>query len=374
MRIVSLGMVHPGPCGVRDHGALLAQELRSSGYEVEEVWVSSDGRGLRRTLRATWEFLREASARSSGPAAIWHYSVFAYSFRGFPLPGILLGVVMRLRGVHVVAVLHEMALPWDVPGRRKAHALFQHVVLPLVLLGSDEIVVTTDGRAAWLGSTFRVSRGRIHVIPVFSNLGEREDSTAVVPEGKRPGGSAVIAVPGWASSPRMESVLIGALTDPKLACRALTVELLGAPGPCSAAARRWLSAGVAAGLADRLRFTGVLPADKFAQHLSACDAVVLLFGDGPSSRHTMLAAAMAHGCPIVALSGPDTWRPLVDHSAALIVQRDPGALARELVHILDDHEQRAALGRRALEVYKLRMSLTVATRAFQGLLPRSEAS
>lgn len=370
MKILSIGMVHPGPCGVRDYGTLLAQELRSNGNEVEEVWVANDGKSLVRTLRATWELLRAAFSHRSSDAAIWHYSVFAYSFRGIPMPGILAGMFLRLRCVQVVATLHEMALPWSTHGRRKLLAFCQHLVLPVVLRAATGIVVTTESRAAWLRSTFRIPSDRVHVIPVFSNFGEDAGSNTTVVAPGHLDASPIIAVPGWASSPGLESILLRAVGEPELGSRGLTIQLFGAPGPDSPAARRWRSAATAAGIDKPLSFTGVLSPEEFNRRLRLCDIVVLLFGDGPSSRHTMLAAAMANGCAIVALDGPDTWETLVESGAVVTAEPTHRDLGGQIARVLDSPEWRGRLGENALKFYRDEMSLRSASHAYVLLLNR----
>lgn len=370
MRILSIGLVHTGPCGVRDHGALLSQELRSDGDEVEEVWVTNDGKSFPDTWRATWKLLRAALTHRTSDAAIWHYSVFAYSFRGIPMPGVLAGMLLRLRGVPVVATLHEMTLPLGTRGRGRIQAICQHLVLPLVLGGSREIVVTTEGRAAWLQSTFCISDSRIHVIPVFSNFDTSTTSEDFAVAASFPGTHPKIGVPGWGSSPGLESILLRAATQPELVDRNLTIQLLGAPGPGSAEARRWLSAATTAGIGGRLQFTGVLTPERFNDHLRQCQVVAILFGDGPSSRHTMLAAALSNGCAIVALDGSDTWSALTSAGAVTIASPTPADLAAKIAYLFDNFAHRRLLGDRALKLYKERMAPSIAARSFRAILDR----
>jgi glycosyltransferase involved in cell wall biosynthesis len=263
-----------------------------------------------------------------------------------------------------------MALHWSVPYPRKLHCVFQRLALPLVLAGADEIVVTTERRRQWLMLRFKVRPDRVHVVPVFSNfpLARREyghGKTVSDP----PTGVTTIAVPGWASTPGLEDVFLKALSIPSLASREIMIELIGAPGPCSAAAKRWTSSARREGQTHRVKFRGVLSADDFSAHLRRADLVVLLFGDGPSTRHTMLAASLANGCVSIALDGPDTWEVLREYDAVEVVPPSARSIGPALASLLDDPLRRLWVSTQAMKVYDSYMSISRASEKFRKLIP-----
>src|SRR5207245_2001155 len=51
--------------------------------------------------------------------------------------------------------------------------------------------------------------------------------------------------------------------------------------------------------ADRVTWTGFLPAADVSRYLMAADLAVLPFADGATLRRTSLLAALAHGLPIL---------------------------------------------------------------------------
>ncbi len=372
MEIWCLGSVSSGPCGVRDYGSRLAGQLGVAGHDVTELWFENDGSRFRSALRTAVGLLRACVRPRRGATAIWHYSVYAYSFRGIPLPGVLLGIVLRLRSVTVIAVLHEMALHWDVPRRQKVHCVLQRLALPLVLAGADEVVVTTERRQQWLISRLRVSRRKVHVLPVFSNFPPVSGEAFALGRlcGSETTAKTLVAL-SWASMAGAERLFLNALSRPELAVRDLAVELIGAPGPASGAAERWRSLALEEGQDERMWFSGVVSPDEFSSHLRHADVAILLFGDGPSTRHTLLAAALANGCATLAVDGPDTWEILRESDAVEIIPANSSSIAEALASLLDDYQRRHDLSTRALEVYDRYMSVQRAAEKILQLASRT---
>ncbi len=355
------GLVSAGPCGVRDHGALLAEELRRTGLVVGEAWVPNCGDRLGPAVGAAARILWRMARMAPGSAVVWQYSPFSYGFRGVPLPGILVGAVSRLRRVRVVVVLHELAYPWGTRGLRgRLISLSQQTALRVVLWTSDAVVVTTAERATTLGGLRRWMHGRpAQVVPVYSNLGEEPVA--------RGDDTPRIGVIGYGNETARADLLLRAIA--RIAPPAgLRIELLGAPGGASDAGRMWRELAARHGVADRLDFSEVLPAEAFASHLAGCDVVVLVDKEGPSGRRGMLAAALAQGRPVVATDGPNRWEALVGHRGVEVVAPVPDALAEALARLLGDPAAQVELGWRGREFYLSEASVQAAGQAFRRLV------
>jgi glycosyltransferase involved in cell wall biosynthesis len=149
--------------------------------------------------------------------------------------------------------------------------------------------------------------------------------------------------------------------------------LLGSPGPDSAAARRWQLAADERRLGDALCFSGILPAAELSDALSACE--VLLFADspGPTSRKTTLAALLASGRPVLAIDGPGSWPELVRSGAALIAAPDPVEVAAGLSGLMQDAQERSALGARGRRFYEQTMAVEHSARSLAALLDQVAA-
>jgi glycosyltransferase involved in cell wall biosynthesis len=126
-------------------------------------------------------------------------------------------------------------------------------------------------------------------------------------------------------------------------------EALGHSDETNATIRREVDAAIRAhGLEDRVTRTGPLSLTDVSAALQSCDALVFPFDDGASFRRSSLAAALAHGCPVVTTLRPDgrSGVPGFEHERDLLLipPGDAPALAAALNRLRDDRALRARLG------------------------------
>ena len=367
----SIGVAPAQASCVRDYGSLLDAELRSRGIAVTSHWFENDGDRLTAVLGASARLVGLGLTLPRTSSVIWHYSPVSYGFRGLPIFGVLVGVALRARRCRVVSVLHELAYAYrpDIDRRRAwVKAFVQELALRVVLAGSAEIVVTTDLRGEDVRRRARPGAG-LRVIPVFPTIPVRRAG--------RPSDAAgrpfVIGVPGYAGDGVRPDILLEALNLLGLAGE-VRVVLLGAPGPGSADGRRWSQLAIEHGCADCLEFTGVVDPEELSRRFAESVVVVLVNEEGPSGRKTTLAAALAHGLPVVSLDGYNRWDEVIEAGALQVVPADASALASALAALRDSPTARAALGMRGAAFADAHMSLRVAADAFVGLLADPPAS
>lgn len=360
------GLVRDGTCGVRDFSQLLSRELHKHGITARAKPQVAGTANLRSCFAAGYHHLRQAGSLPRTSTVVWNYSAFAYGCRGIPLHAVLFGVVLRLRGLDVITVMHEAAAPWGPGLKRCLVAALQRLVLPLVFLGSTVVVVTTSRRAAWLQPVAKVLQRPMEVIPVFSNIpviehvGPRRES-------RDPGssGGVVVLCHRWAEA--CGDVLLEAV-EVLNRHAPVPVVLLGAPDVSSPSGLAWRAAARAHGVESSLQQTGPVTAEEYSRHLQACAVVVLVNADGPTGRRSTLAAAMAHGCAVVALDGPDRWQLLAERRAVHVVPPDGAALATAIQGLLNRPEDRQVLGERARAFYEAHMSVESAGKSFARLV------
>jgi glycosyltransferase involved in cell wall biosynthesis len=105
----------------------------------------------------------------------------------------------------------------------------------------------------------------------------------------------------------------------------------------------------AAGVTERVSYTGHLPADEVAAWLAVADAVVLPYDDGASFRRGSLLAALRCGAAIVTTTpqsgavGPPLPDLRHEHSALLVPPRDVDALYQAVVRLCGERELAARL-------------------------------
>lgn len=347
-----VGMVPPGPSGVRDYGGLLAEELVRRGFHVDEAWVVSAGLRWRDAVACSRRFLRWATSVPAGVGVVWNYSSFAYGLRGVPLPGVLVGAVLRLRGVRVVTILHELAYPWGRRGwRGNVQAVTQWLAFQVVLMGSDVVVVTTEQRAEALRRRKHVSRP-VYTAPVFSTIG----TPRRVRWQARPVTDPVVGILNYTGDGARPDIVISAVAGLRRSCPPSLV-LLGAPGPMHPDARRWQSLAEKLGVEGQVEFSGVLSRAELRTRIEACTVVVLPNDHGPSGRRTTLGTALAHGVPTVALDGPERWNELIAEEAALVVPADADAVTAALDDLLCSPDRQQELSRNGRAFYDRHMAV-----------------
>ncbi len=366
VRVASVGVSTAEICGVRDHGALLAPALGREDYDCSTHWLERDGESLRAGRAQMGEWTRRLPAELAAAhvdAALLHYSVFAYSFRGLPLFIHPVLAAVRKAQLPLVTILHEFVYPWRRDGLRgTAWAVSQRALLIDVMRLSTALVTTTDFQAEWLSSRRWLPKRPVAVAPVFSNLPSPAPSRRAGHDG------ATIGLFGYAYGRATCSLVTDAmriLQDRGMRAR---LRLLGAPGQASVAGREWDVAARAAGLSQMPSFSGTLSSQQLSDELAACD--VLLFADplGPNSRKTTLAASLASGRPVVAVDGPRPFGRLAEAHACEIVTPRAHDLADALARLLEDDTAREVLGARGLSFAEQSMSAASAAHVIASLL------
>ncbi len=343
-RVAVVGMSVSPTCGVRAHADLLAEALGHEHVACSRHWLLREERSLPagRAEVGAWTRALAAELDETRPdAVLWHYSIFAYSYRGLPVfVGPTLSA-LRSAGVPVVALMHELAYPWRLGGwRGDVWALAQRARLIDVVRACAAVVLTTDFRAEWLASRRWLARRPLGVAPVFSNL------PPPTPRTRPDRDSPVLGLFGYSYDERAIALVLDAARLLQDRGVRFKLVLLGAPGRASTLAETWLRLADARGLAEALSFAGPLPPQDLSDELAACE--VLLFADtaGPSSRKGTLAGSLASGRPLIATDGPRRWSALVRAKAVRVVQPTAPALADAVAALLADELVREALGAR----------------------------
>lgn len=320
----------------------LTNNLAAHDVDCELVWLDSTAAtrgGARRWLRGLDDTLRSAT----NPVVFVNYAAHHYGSRGIPF--YVIGVLRRCKrgSAQTVLIGHELARPWGERGWRGAvQALAHRVALYYLFRQSAAVVVMTERRADWLRSRRWLPRTRICVVPVMSTV------APLCRPRYKPSRSPAIGIFGFSGDPRGAPWVISALRSVQCSF-SVRVRMIGAPGRESLQGEVWALNASSFGV--QLDFTGVLEPDALSAALSSVD--VLVFPDlaGPSARRTTLANALAHGLPVVAFDGPETWPALRETGAVDLVPVDADRLASRLSELLSSEEERQSLGGRARQFH-----------------------
>jgi glycosyltransferase involved in cell wall biosynthesis len=319
--------------GVADYVRHLVTELGTVGVDVALITMTSVG-GVARELRACRPDLVHLQ--------------FAPSAFGFsPAVGVL--PLLLDRRVPLVTTVHEYgwwsALPW-LPGwalRLLERNGWWDRETGRLIPASAATVVTNEVHA-------EAVRGRgttPHVIPLAPNV--------TADAGHEPGQDVshpLLAFFGYVHPVKGVRYLIEAvalLRDRHPGVRLAVVggfTSLALPEPEARAFAAELAAlACEHGVADRVEFTGYLPAEQATALLARADLGVLPFTEGVTTKSGALLTLLAHGLPTV-VTVPDRPDPgLVDgwHVHAVRARRDGPALAEGIDTVLRDDSLRARL-------------------------------
>lgn len=370
LRVAVLGISVRSTCGVRDHAGLLAEELAREGMSCSFHWLLREERslrGVRREVSAWRAALAVELERERPDLLLVHYSVFSYSFKGVPLFVAPAYAALRRTGTPTISILHEFAYPWRYGGWRGAvWAVTQRALMVEVMRSSAAVLVTAEGRAAWLNSRPWLARRPVSFAPVYSNLPAPTPAAGAHSE---PGSHVpTIGLFGYAYQGAAVALVLDALETLVRSGSSVRLRLLGSPGPDSEAGTEWRAAAAARGLGDRLSFSGRLSGQELSDALAGCELLLAADASGPSSRKGTLAGSLASGSPLIAIDGPQRWGELVRSGAIRVVAPAQLALAAAIGELLGDPAARADLGARGRAFAEQRMGVARTAQAVGAVL------
>jgi glycosyltransferase involved in cell wall biosynthesis len=283
--------------------------------------------------------LAPAVTATETPAwVLLQYNPFSYGRWGFA-PGLLRDVLAlrRRAGVPIAIMVHEAWVPMT-DWRTAAMGLWQRAQLRALLRLVDRVMTSTEVLARELGE------GAVHV-PIATNI----TPVAISPDLARArlglDGRLVVTLFGRCHPSRAldhAEAAIAALSEVHGPERMMVLNL-GAGAPALRLAPE-----------VTVRRPGPLAPDELSLHLAASDIVMLPFTDGVSTRRSTLMAALAHGRPVLGLSGENTDAVLAAATDALALTPagDIPAFARAAVELTSDQGRLRAIGAAGLRLYE----------------------
>jgi glycosyltransferase involved in cell wall biosynthesis len=280
--------------------------------------------------RYTADGLHSVLATNLRPSwVLLQYNPFSYGRWGVA-PGLVHGALqLRRAGVPLAIMVHE-AWPAMTDWRTTLMGLWQRAQLRALLRLAGTVLTSTEALS-------RVVRCDAVHVPVATNV----SPAATTPEearravGMRDG--LVVAMFGRNHWTRDLDLAAAALTAIVVArgTQPTTVLNLGADAPA-----------LDLPLDVDVRTPGVLSEHALSLHLWASDMLLLPFTDGVSTRRTTLMAALAHGRPVVGLSGSNTDAMLLANRQAITLTPvgDVDAFVRAAVALAGDPARRRAAG------------------------------
>ncbi len=270
------------------------------------------------------------------PWVLLQYNPLSYGRWGFA-PMLIrqaLALLQRTEARLVLSV-HE---PWvDIYGWRSAiMSGYQRLQLLPLLVMADAIITMTESLASALG------RGAVP-IPVGTTITPVTVGAAVARERFDVRGRFVVALFGRGHPSRLLDYAEQAISELVVTSvgRRLTVLNLGDLAP-----------DLALPPSIDVRTLGGLDPGELSHALRASDMLLLPFSDGVSARRTTLMAGLAHGVPVVGLSGRNTDHVLLAPGALVLTPvGDRVAFAKAVVTLASDHVNLREVGEAGRRLY-----------------------
>ena len=327
-----------------------------SRARVHVVWLGEDAAEVPEAER-TWTVrargVRALSALLSTLASIrpervvLQYSPYLWSASGFDLSGPALTLALCARGAAPDIVWHELWVPVMARPVGFVRGLVQRAMAALMGRFARRSIVTSRERIGELSGVSRVPADRFALVPMSSLVpvtplaaAERDSLRTAHGLGAE---ELVLALFGFDHDSRPTDGLAAvhrALEDAGIASRLLVIGTARVPG-----LERWTV------------HAGFQPAREASRLLAASDVFLAPFIDGVSTRRSSIAAALAHGLPVVTTSGHHT-DPAVFHAgvAELAPAGDDAAFAAAVARVAGSAERRAELARAGRELFETKLS------------------
>jgi glycosyltransferase involved in cell wall biosynthesis len=355
---------YPPTCGgVGDYTAALAGALAAAGDQVH-VWApgASEPARPRVTVHALPDTFGKASRqrlerafRETPGVILVQYVPAAMGLRGANLPFCAWFARVARRAADARVMFHEpyFYFTWSRPwARGNVLAMVQRVMARLVAGDAHRVYQSTETWRRFLPGAARFRSLQTLPIPANVPIARPADAARVR---ERAGGDGVPLAGHFGTYGAHVAEELRAIL-PALASRRpdARIALVGDGGPAFLAELERSAPEVA-----RCAFaTGRLDPDATAAALRACDVLLQPYPDGITTRRTSVMAGLANGVATVTSEGPLTEAVWAETGAVRLVRvGNASAFAEAADVLLRDAAARAALGRRAADVYQTRFSM-----------------
>lgn len=341
--------VPPEASSTTEYVAQVARTLATDA-PVHVVWVGQGGQevaGAASTVSVAGGVgaILAALDRLGVERVVIQYSPYLWTRSGFDLTAALLALRLRWRGTPADVLFHELWVPAMLRPVGALRGLFQRVTAGLAARAARRAVVTSRER---LGELSRVGGRALALVPMTSLVPvvplTADERARLRAELGLADGELALVVFGFEHDSRPTAGLTAvraALDGAGIASRLVVIGTARVPG--------------VAGWTVEL---GYCAAERVSRSLSACDVFLAPFADGVSTRRTSVAAALAHGLPVVTTAGihtdPALWTPGV---VALAPADDAAAFAAQVLEVARSATRRSALAAAGRELFARELAL-----------------
>ena len=337
--IALLGRLDHPTDGVRDYCSLLSQGFHRRGDRLDLAEVRWEDQGWIRSLLKLW-----ADSRAwAGRWVLFQYTALMWSRKGFPLGALAVLSILKVRGVKLCVVFHDISNDNRSGIKQRVRVAFQYWTMRRALHWSERSVMTVPlDLIPWLP---RDSKKAVS-IPVGANF------PVIDREIENDGGSktsvptVVIYGISWGTAGAEEIEDLGCVLSrvgSKIAGLRVMVIGRGSAEADAALRKRLDGSGV------EIQILGLLPAEEIPGALAGATAMLCVRGHVSGRRGNVIAGIVC-GLPVAGYSGTETGFPITEAGLLLFDKKDREGLADGLSRILTDEKLRGDLRERNLVV------------------------
>ncbi len=325
--IALLGRLDQPTDGVRDYCSLLAEAFLRRGDRFDLVEVRWEDQGWIKSLSKLWS----DSGSWTGGWVLFQYTALTWSRKGFPLGALAVLGILKMRGVKLCVVFHDISNDNRSGIKQRARVAFQYWTMRRALHWSARSIITVPLELVpWLtrDSDKAVS------IPVGANFPAIDHEIENDGTSKTSAPTVVIYGISWGAAGAQEIDDIGYVVNrvrSKVAGLRVVVIGRGSPEAETALRKRLDGSGV------QVQVLGLLPVEEIPRTLAGAKAMLCVRGHVSGRRGNVIAGIVC-GLPVAGYSGTETGFPITESGLLLYDKKDREGLADGLSRILTDEK------------------------------------
>jgi glycosyltransferase involved in cell wall biosynthesis len=325
--IALLGRLDQPTDGVRDYCSLLSQGFNRRGDRLDLAEVRWEDQGWIKSLLKLWR----ASQSWTGRWVLFQYTALMWSRKGFPLGALAVLGILKMRGVKLCVVFHDISNDNRSGIKQRARVTFQYWTMRRAHHWSARSVMTVPLELIpWLprDSDKAVS------IPVGANFPaiDHEIENDGVSKTSAPT-VAIYGISGGAAGAEEIDDISYVVNQVGSKVAGLRVVVIGrGSAEAETALRKRLD-----GSGVQIQVLGLLLADEIPRTLAGASAMLCVRGHVSSRRGNVIAGIVC-GLPVAGYSGTETGFPITEAGLLLYDKKDREGLADGLCRILTDEK------------------------------------